>query len=178
MLDRSRFGMNSFNLRNKLSLFLTEYFIGHVVSLLIVTLKQTPFQYTSRLSFLTLNGRYAMTGQLSSRSDVYSFGVVLLELLTGRKPVDHTLRRGQQSLVTWVLNLSYASNLYLVLLLFFVLFLLGGREGGKQRNQVAVFFWITIRLQFWFHAKRICFSWCNFFCASNELLLKWRFLLP
>ena len=39
MLDRSRFGMNSFNLRNKLSLFLTEYFIGHVVSLLIVTLK-------------------------------------------------------------------------------------------------------------------------------------------
>uniref|UniRef100_A0A3B5ZQ40 non-specific serine/threonine protein kinase n=1 Tax=Triticum aestivum TaxID=4565 RepID=A0A3B5ZQ40_WHEAT len=45
---------------------------------------------------------YAMTGQLSSKSDVYSFGVVLLELLTGRKPVDHTLPRGQQSLVTWV----------------------------------------------------------------------------
>ena len=128
MLDRSRIGMNSFNLSNKLSLFLTEYFIGLVVSLLIVTLKQTPFQYTSSLSFLTLNGRYAMTGQLSSRSDVYSFGVVLPELLTGCKPVDHTLRRGQQSLVTWVLNLSYPSNLYLVLLLFFVLFLLGGRE--------------------------------------------------
>ncbi|KAF7818085.1 pto-interacting protein 1 [Senna tora] len=45
--------------------------------------------------------RYAMTGQLNSKSDVYSFGVVLLELLTGRKPVDHTLPRGQQSLVTW-----------------------------------------------------------------------------
>ncbi|KAJ1283599.1 hypothetical protein BS78_03G140400 [Paspalum vaginatum] len=44
---------------------------------------------------------YAMTGQLSTKSDVYSFGVVLLELLTGRKPVDHTLPRGQQSLVTW-----------------------------------------------------------------------------
>ncbi|NP_001290523.1 pto-interacting protein 1 [Elaeis guineensis] len=44
---------------------------------------------------------YAMTGQLSSKSDVYSFGVILLELLTGRKPVDHTLPRGQQSLVTW-----------------------------------------------------------------------------
>ncbi|KAK4256535.1 hypothetical protein QN277_006244 [Acacia crassicarpa] len=44
---------------------------------------------------------YAMTGQLTSKSDVYSFGVVLLELLTGRKPVDHTLPRGQQSLVTW-----------------------------------------------------------------------------
>ncbi|CAI9284872.1 unnamed protein product [Lactuca saligna] len=44
---------------------------------------------------------YAMTGQMSTKSDVYSFGVVLLELLTGRKPVDHTLPRGQQSLVTW-----------------------------------------------------------------------------
>ena len=42
-----------------------------------------------------------MTGQLTHKSDVYSFGVVLLELLTGRKPVDHTMPRGQQSLVTW-----------------------------------------------------------------------------
>jgi len=45
---------------------------------------------------------YAMTGQLTQKSDVYSFGVVLLELLTGRKPVDHTMPKGQQSLVTWV----------------------------------------------------------------------------
>jgi serine/threonine protein kinase len=43
-----------------------------------------------------------MTGQLTQKSDVYSFGVVLLELLTGRKPVDPTMPRGQQSLVTWV----------------------------------------------------------------------------
>lgn len=44
-----------------------------------------------------------MTGQITQKSDVYSFGVVLLELLTGRKPVDHTMPKGQQSLVTWVL---------------------------------------------------------------------------
>lgn len=43
-----------------------------------------------------------MTGQITQKSDVYSFGVVLLELLTGRKPVDHTMPKGQQSLVTWV----------------------------------------------------------------------------
>jgi len=47
-----------------------------------------------------------MTGTLSTKSDVYSFGVVLLELLTGRKPVDHTLPRGQQSVVTWVIHRS------------------------------------------------------------------------
>ncbi|KAI3979698.1 hypothetical protein MKX01_013793 [Papaver californicum] len=53
---------------------------------------------------------YAMTGQLTQKSDVYSFGVVLLELLTGRKPEDHTMPRGQQSLVTWLgvlLTLGY-----------------------------------------------------------------------
>lgn len=48
-----------------------------------------------------------MTGQLTQKSDVYSFGVVLLELLTGRKPVDHTMPRGQQSLVTWVSLYAY-----------------------------------------------------------------------
>lgn len=52
-----------------------------------------------------------MTGQLSAKSDVYSFGVVLLELLTGRKPVDHTLPRGQQSLVTWVNKYSSLSKM-------------------------------------------------------------------
>lgn len=54
------------------------------------------------LCFVPIPCRYAMTGQLTQKSDVYSFGVVLLELLTGRKPVDHTMPRGQQSLVTWV----------------------------------------------------------------------------
>jgi serine/threonine protein kinase len=51
-----------------------------------------------------------MTGQLTHKSDVYSFGVVLLELLTGRKPVDHTMPKGQQSLVTWVGSLSLRSS--------------------------------------------------------------------
>ncbi|KAI3454372.1 hypothetical protein Pfo_011035 [Paulownia fortunei] len=46
---------------------------------------------------------YALTGHLSWRTDVYSFGVVLLELLTGRKPVDHLLPRGRQALVTWAM---------------------------------------------------------------------------
>uniref|UniRef100_A0A1D1Z5B2 Receptor-like serine/threonine-protein kinase ALE2 n=1 Tax=Anthurium amnicola TaxID=1678845 RepID=A0A1D1Z5B2_9ARAE len=44
---------------------------------------------------------YAMTGHLLVKSDVYSYGVMLLELLSGRKPVDYTQPRGQENLVTW-----------------------------------------------------------------------------
>ncbi|CAM6127254.1 unnamed protein product [Calypogeia fissa] len=44
---------------------------------------------------------YAMTGHLLVKSDVYSYGVVLLELLTGRKPVNMDQPGGQENLVTW-----------------------------------------------------------------------------
>ncbi|KAH6805430.1 proline-rich extensin-like receptor kinase 10 [Perilla frutescens var. frutescens] len=44
---------------------------------------------------------YASSGKLTERSDVYSFGVVLLELITGRKPVDKSQPLGEESLVEW-----------------------------------------------------------------------------
>lgn len=45
---------------------------------------------------------YASSGKLTDRSDVFSFGVVLLELITGRKPVDPSRPLGDESLVEWV----------------------------------------------------------------------------
>lgn len=50
---------------------------------------------------------YAGTGKLTIKSDVYSFGVVLLELITGRRPLDMTRGVGKHMLVDWV-------NLYCV----------------------------------------------------------------
>ncbi|XP_076909558.1 uncharacterized protein LOC143566867 [Bidens hawaiensis] len=43
---------------------------------------------------------YAYTLRVTEKSDIYSFGVVILELVTGRKPIDTAF--GEWDLVTWV----------------------------------------------------------------------------
>lgn len=53
-----------------------------------------------------------MTGHLLVKSDVYSYGVVLLELLTGRKPVDMAQPSGQENLVTWVSMVNFSIGLH------------------------------------------------------------------
>ncbi|AAF04882.1 putative protein kinase; 6068-8907 [Arabidopsis thaliana] len=52
-------------------------------------------------TFGYLAPEYAQSGKLTDRSDVFSFGVVLLELITGRKPVDQYQPLGEESLVEW-----------------------------------------------------------------------------
>ncbi|KAL0714486.1 hypothetical protein Bca4012_021465 [Brassica carinata] len=44
---------------------------------------------------------YVSTGHLNARSDVYSFGVVLLELLSGRRALDHNRPAREHNLVDW-----------------------------------------------------------------------------
>ncbi len=52
-------------------------------------------------TFGYLAPEYVGSGKLTEKSDVYSFGVVLLELITGRKPVDTRQLIGDESLVEW-----------------------------------------------------------------------------
>ncbi|XP_039035400.1 proline-rich receptor-like protein kinase PERK4 [Hibiscus syriacus] len=49
-------------------------------------------------TFVYLAPEYASSGKLTDRSDVFSFGVTLLELITGKQPIDVTM---DDSLVDW-----------------------------------------------------------------------------
>ena len=62
------------------------------------------------LNFRYMAPEYATSGKLTEKSDVYSFGVVLLELITGRKPVDASQPIGDESLVEWVSYLTIKSR--------------------------------------------------------------------
>ncbi|PHU19393.1 Proline-rich receptor-like protein kinase PERK5 [Capsicum chinense] len=52
-------------------------------------------------TFGYLAPEYASSGKLTEKSDVFSFGVMLLELITGRKPLDTTNKIMEDSLVDW-----------------------------------------------------------------------------
>ncbi|KAF3443554.1 hypothetical protein FNV43_RR13240 [Rhamnella rubrinervis] len=46
---------------------------------------------------------YASTGMLNERSDVYSFGILLMEIISGRNPVDYSRPSGRSvNLVEWL----------------------------------------------------------------------------
>jgi len=45
---------------------------------------------------------YVTTGKAYKESDIYSFGVVLLEIASGRKPIDLKAQEGKVTIVEWV----------------------------------------------------------------------------
>jgi serine/threonine protein kinase len=79
-----------------LSRFMNPY-ATHVTTDLVGTLGYIPPEYSQAL-MATLKG------------DVFSFGVVLLELLTGRRPVDICRAKGSRDLVSWVCQMRKEKN--------------------------------------------------------------------
>ncbi|XP_021887807.1 probable serine/threonine-protein kinase At1g01540 [Carica papaya] len=45
---------------------------------------------------------YACTGMLNEKSDVYSFGILIMEIISGRNPVDYSRPQGEVNLVDWL----------------------------------------------------------------------------
>nr|GMD69890.1 probable receptor-like serine/threonine-protein kinase At5g57670 [Ipomoea batatas] len=52
-------------------------------------------------TFGYLAPEYLAHGKINEKIDVYAFGIVLLELLSGRKPIDNRNANAQKSLVLW-----------------------------------------------------------------------------
>ncbi|KAF7840936.1 proline-rich receptor-like protein kinase PERK7 [Senna tora] len=55
-------------------------------------------------TFGYLAPEYASSGKLTEKSDVFSYGIMLLELITGRRPVDTTGEYEEDSLVDWIVR--------------------------------------------------------------------------
>ncbi|XP_030461126.2 probable serine/threonine-protein kinase PBL7 [Syzygium oleosum] len=56
---------------------------------------------TVKGTFGYLAPEYFQHGKVSDKMDVYAFGVVLLELITGRKPIEAGRPSGEENLVLW-----------------------------------------------------------------------------
>lgn len=53
---------------------------------------------------------YASTGMLNERSDVYSFGILIMEIISGRNPVDYSRPAGEVNLVEWLKTMVTTKN--------------------------------------------------------------------
>lgn len=67
---------------------------------MILVVRFLIFRSFERIRYLA--PEYFQHGKVSDKTDVYAFGVVLLELITGRKPIESSRGTGEENLVQWV----------------------------------------------------------------------------
>jgi serine/threonine protein kinase len=60
------------------------------------------FAYASFVLCRYVAPEYAGTGMLNETSDVYSFGILIMEIISGRVPVDYNRPPGEVNLVEWL----------------------------------------------------------------------------
>ncbi|WOH10255.1 hypothetical protein DCAR_0729722 [Daucus carota subsp. sativus] len=60
---------------------------------------------TVKGTFGYLAPEYFQHGKISDKTDVYAFGVVLLELVTGRKPIETRTEPGEGNMISWAKQL-------------------------------------------------------------------------
>ncbi|XP_021773932.1 receptor-like serine/threonine-protein kinase At1g78530 [Chenopodium quinoa] len=87
------------------NILLNENFEAQVSDFGLATFMEPDKTHVSTIvagTFGYLAPEYFDTGKATAKGDVYSFGVVLLELLTGKKPMDEAFVEEGTKLVTWV----------------------------------------------------------------------------
>ena len=120
---------------------------------------------------------YASSGKLTEKSDVFSFGVMLLELITGRRPVDPTSAYMEDSLVDWVCTLKRQSHQFdsynnhdLCSILTPTLFIFGGQNPNCLRR--LGHFCIALL------KKAFTMSWLTRGWRATTTLTRWRAWSP
>lgn len=68
---------------------------------------------TKYLMFLLYLLEYGMGSEVSTYGDMYSFGILMLEMLTGRRPIDKMFEDGQNLHV--FVDISFPNNLIQIL---------------------------------------------------------------
>ncbi|KAL5982740.1 hypothetical protein ACLOJK_016816 [Asimina triloba] len=91
-------------------------------------------------TFGYLAPEYFMYGKVNEKIDVYSFGVVLLELLSGRKPINNEYPKGQESLVMWAKPILQSGKFMQLLDPS-----LGGKYDGDQMERMVLAASLCIR---------------------------------
>jgi len=66
----------------------------------------SPFYLTIILVIIIEFAEYGYTLKVDEKSDVYSFGVVLLELITGKKPVEESEFEEGMNIAGWVKKMT------------------------------------------------------------------------